>query len=102
MYAHGLRIWQASKDFLESILRNPRRCCRHGQMPPTVLDDIMSAFFDGNCDVLLSTTITINPGLDVATANTLIVHPRADRFGLSQLYGCVAGWDARSCAPMRC
>jgi len=53
-------------------------------MPPTVLDDIMSAFYDGKYDVLLSTTI-IESGLDIPTANTLIVH-RADRFGLSQLY----------------
>ena len=53
-------------------------------MPPTVLDDIMSAFYDGKYDVLLSTTI-IESGLDIPTANTLIVH-RADRFGLAQLY----------------
>jgi transcription-repair coupling factor (superfamily II helicase) len=44
----------------------------------------MSAFYDGKYDVLLSTTI-IESGLDIPTANTLIVH-RADRFGLSQLY----------------
>jgi transcription-repair coupling factor (superfamily II helicase) len=56
----------------------------HGQMPPTVLDDIMTAFYDGKYDVLLSTTI-IESGLDIPTANTLIVH-RADRFGLAQLY----------------
>jgi transcription-repair coupling factor (superfamily II helicase) len=49
-----------------------------------VLDDIMSAFYDGKYDVLLSTTI-IESGLDIPTANTLIVH-RADLFGLSQLY----------------
>jgi transcription-repair coupling factor (superfamily II helicase) len=53
-------------------------------MPPTVLDDIMSAFYDGKYDVLLSTTI-VESGLDIPTANTLIVH-RADMFGLSQLY----------------
>src|SRR2546427_7725948 len=56
----------------------------HGQVPSTVLEDIMSAFSDGKFDVLLSTTI-IESGLDIPTANTLIVH-RADRFGLSQLY----------------
>jgi transcription-repair coupling factor (superfamily II helicase) len=53
-------------------------------MPPTVLDDIMSAFYDGKYDLLLSTTI-VESGLDIPNANTLIVH-RADRFGLSQLY----------------
>ncbi len=56
----------------------------HGQMPPTVLEDVMAAFYDGKYDVLLSTTI-IESGLDIPTANTLIVH-RADMFGLSQLY----------------
>jgi len=49
-----------------------------------VLEDIMAAFYDGKYDVLLSTTI-IESGLDIPSANTLIVH-RADRFGLSQLY----------------
>ena len=56
----------------------------HGQMPPGELDDIMNAFYDGNYDVLLSTTI-VESGLDIPTANTLIVH-RADMFGLAQLY----------------
>jgi len=45
---------------------------------------VMSAFYDRQIDVLLSTTI-VESGLDVPSANTLIVH-RADMFGLSQLY----------------
>ena len=56
----------------------------HGQMPPGQLDDVMNAFYDGQYDVLLSTTI-VESGLDIPTANTLIVH-RADMFGLAQLY----------------
>jgi transcription-repair coupling factor (superfamily II helicase) len=48
------------------------------------LEDVMTGFYDRQYDVLLSTTI-IESGLDISTANTLIVH-RADRFGLSQLY----------------
>ena len=44
----------------------------------------MNAFYEGRYDVLLSTTI-VESGLDVPTANTLIVH-RADMFGLAQLY----------------
>ncbi len=48
------------------------------------LDDIMNAFYDGQYDVLLSTTI-VESGLDIPTANTLVVH-RADMFGLAQLY----------------
>ncbi|HZL40301.1 MAG TPA: transcription-repair coupling factor [Pseudolabrys sp.] len=74
----------SAKDFLDKNLPELRVTVAHGQMPPTVLDDIMTAFYDGKYDVLLSTTI-IESGLDIPTANTLIVH-RADRFGLSQLY----------------
>ena len=73
-----------AKDFLDKNIPEVRVGVAHGQMPPTVLDDIMSAFYDGKYDVLLSTTI-IESGLDIPTANTLIVH-RADMFGLAQLY----------------
>ena len=73
-----------AKDFLEKNVPEVRVAVAHGQMPPTVLDDIMSAFYDGKFDVLLSTTI-VESGLDIPRANTLIVH-RADMFGLSQLY----------------
>jgi transcription-repair coupling factor (superfamily II helicase) len=72
------------KEFLDKHVPEMRVAVAHGQMPSTTLDDIMSAFYDGKYDLLLSTTI-IESGLDIPTANTLIVH-RADRFGLSQLY----------------
>ena len=72
------------KDFLDKTVPEVRVAVAHGQMPSTVLEDIMSAFYDGKYDVLLSTTI-VESGLDIPTANTLIVH-RADMFGLSQLY----------------
>jgi transcription-repair coupling factor (superfamily II helicase) len=73
-----------AKEFLDKNVPEVRVAVAHGQMPATVLDDIMAAFYDGKYDLLLSTTI-IESGLDIPTANTLIVH-RADRFGLSQLY----------------
>jgi transcription-repair coupling factor (superfamily II helicase) len=73
-----------AKDFLDNHVPEMRVAIAHGQMPSTVLDDIMSAFYDGKYDLLLSTSI-IESGLDIPNANTLIVH-RADRFGLSQLY----------------
>ncbi|WP_288759508.1 transcription-repair coupling factor [uncultured Brevundimonas sp.] len=56
----------------------------HGQMSATQLEEVMSAFYDGEYDVLVSTTI-VESGLDIPTANTLVVH-RADMFGLAQLY----------------
>jgi transcription-repair coupling factor (superfamily II helicase) len=73
-----------AKEFLDKHVPELRVAVAHGQMASSVLDDIMSAFYDGKYDVLLSTTI-IESGLDIPNANTLIVH-RADRFGLSQLY----------------
>jgi transcription-repair coupling factor (superfamily II helicase) len=72
------------KDFLDKHVPEMKTAVAHGQMPSTTLEDIMSAFYDGKYEMLLSTTI-IESGLDIPTANTLIVH-RADRFGLSQLY----------------
>ena len=56
----------------------------HGQMAAGELEDIMTAFYEGRYDVLLSTTI-VESGLDIPRANTLIIH-RADMFGLAQLY----------------
>ncbi|MFQ3184558.1 MAG: transcription-repair coupling factor (superfamily II helicase), partial [Octadecabacter sp.] len=56
----------------------------NGQMAAGELDDRMNAFYDGKYDVLLATTI-VESGLDIPTANTMIVH-RADMFGLAQLY----------------
>ena len=56
----------------------------HGQMGARQVEERMSAFYDRKYDVLLSTTI-VESGLDIPSANTLIVH-RSDRFGLAQLY----------------
>jgi transcription-repair coupling factor (superfamily II helicase) len=56
----------------------------HGQMSASELEDVMTAFYDGRHDILLSTAI-VESGLDLPNANTLIVH-RADMFGLAQLY----------------
>jgi transcription-repair coupling factor (superfamily II helicase) len=70
--------------FLRSDVPELKFAIAHGQMAAGELDDIMNAFYDGQYDVLLSTTI-VESGLDVPTANTLIVH-RADMFGLAQLY----------------
>lgn len=72
------------KTFLRESVPEVSFVAAHGQMAATQLEDIMTAFYEGRYDVLLSTTI-IESGIDIPTANTLIVH-RADRFGLSQLY----------------
>ncbi|NBB51786.1 transcription-repair coupling factor [Rhizobium sp. CRIBSB] len=70
--------------FLRTQVPEVKFVVGHGQMSPTQLEDVMSAFYDGQYDVLLSTTI-VESGLDIPTANTLIVH-RADMFGLAQLH----------------
>jgi transcription-repair coupling factor (superfamily II helicase) len=72
------------KDFLEEAVPELKVAVAHGQMPPGELEDVMNAFYEGKYNVLLSTTI-VESGLDIPTANTLIVH-RADMFGLAQLY----------------
>lgn len=56
----------------------------HGQMPVKTLDSVISHFYEGKFDLLLSTSI-IESGLDIPRANTIIVH-RSDLFGLAQLY----------------
>ncbi|AFE53592.1 transcription-repair coupling factor [Rickettsia prowazekii] len=56
----------------------------HGKMTPSKIDEVMSEFYVGKFDILISTTI-IESGIDIAEANTMIIH-KADTLGLSQLY----------------
>ncbi len=72
------------EEFLTKEVPEVRAVTAHGQMSPTEVEDRMSSFYDRKYDVLLSTTI-VESGLDIPTANTMIIH-RADRFGLAQLY----------------
>ncbi|NOD95973.1 transcription-repair coupling factor [Ruegeria sp. HKCCD6228] len=72
------------EEFLKSQLPELTYVVAHGQMAAGELDDRMNAFYDGKYDVLLATTI-VESGLDIPTANTMVVH-RADMFGLAQLY----------------
>jgi transcription-repair coupling factor (superfamily II helicase) len=72
------------KSFLDREIPEAKVAIAHGQMAATQLEDVMTAFYEGKYDILLSTTI-VESGLDIPTANTLIVH-RADMFGLAQLY----------------
>ena len=72
------------EEFLREQVPEVSVITAHGQMAAGELDDRMNAFYDGKYDVLLATTI-VESGLDIPTANTMIVH-RADMFGLAQLY----------------
>ena len=82
--APRIRDLDQLEEFLRENVPEITFTIAHGQMAPTELEDIMTAFYEGEFDVLLSTTI-VESGLDVPRANTLIIH-RADRFGLAQLY----------------
>lgn len=73
-----------AKAFLEVHVPELKSITAHGQMSPSDIEERIGAFYDGEYDVLLSTTI-VESGLDIPRANTLIVY-RADRFGLAQLY----------------
>jgi transcription-repair coupling factor (superfamily II helicase) len=72
------------EEFMQSHVPEVKYVVAHGQMAGSALEDIMTAFYDGQYDVLLSTSI-IESGIDIPRANTMIVY-RADRFGLAQLY----------------
>ena len=70
--------------FIEEYVPEINYVVAHGQMPAGELDERMNAFYDGKFGILVATTI-VESGLDIPTANTIIIH-RADMFGLSQLY----------------
>ena len=71
-------------DRLITLVPDLKILTAHGKMSATELDQAMTDFGDGAADVLLSTNI-IESGIDIPTANTLIIH-RSDMFGLAQLY----------------
>ena len=72
------------QEFLRDNVPEIKYRTAHGQMPATELEPIINAFYDGEFDVLLSTTI-VESGLDIPRANTLIVW-RADMLGLAATY----------------
>ncbi len=68
----------------ERLAPGVRYAVAHGRMEAADLEQVMARFYDGEVRILLSTNI-IESGLDIPSANTIILH-RADRFGLAQLY----------------
>jgi len=82
--APRIKDLQAIGEFLENEIPELKFKIAHGQMAPSALEDIMTAFYEGKFDTLVSTTI-VESGLDIPAANTMIIH-HADMFGLSQLY----------------
>ena len=72
------------KAMLEELLPEARIAVAHGQMHERELEKVMRDFVSQRSNILLCTTI-IETGIDVPTANTIVMH-RADKFGLAQLH----------------
>jgi transcription-repair coupling factor (superfamily II helicase) len=69
---------------LQQLVPEVRLDIAHGRMSETNLEQVMYRFLNKEFDMLVCTTI-IESGLDIPSANTIIVN-RADRFGLAQIY----------------
>lgn len=72
------------REQLAQLIPEARIVVGHGQMNERELESVMRDFYQQRYNVLLCTTI-IETGIDVPTANTIIMH-RADKFGLAQLH----------------
>jgi len=79
-----VRSIEAMRKFLSELVPRARIGVAHGQMAEGKLEEVMTRFVSRELDLLLSTSI-IESGLDIPSANTIVVN-RADHFGLSQLY----------------
>ena len=75
---------EETAERVRAMVPGARVIVAHGQMEEKQLEQVMLTFLRGEADVLVCTTI-IESGLDISSANTLIVE-RADELGLSQLY----------------
>ena len=71
-------------ETLERLLPEARIRVAHGRMRERELEHVMRDFYQQRFNLLLCTTI-IESGIDIPTANTIIIH-RADKFGLAQLH----------------
>ncbi len=74
----------AMRDKLEKMLPEARVGIAHGQLRERELEHVMRDFYHQRFNLLLCTTI-IETGIDVPTANTIIMN-KADRFGLAQMH----------------
>jgi transcription-repair coupling factor (superfamily II helicase) len=75
---------QNRKHALQELIPEATISVAHGQMHERELESVMREFVTQRTNILLCTTI-IETGIDVPTANTIIMH-RADKFGLAQLH----------------
>ena len=71
-------------SYIRRLLPNARVGISHGQMQEKLLEKVIERLYDGQYDILISTTLIEN-GIDIAKANTMLVVD-ADKLGLSTLY----------------
>ncbi len=81
---NNIQSIQKIADKLQRLVPEARLQVAHGRMDEDQLEEAMFLFMNKEIDMLVCTTI-IESGLDISTANTIIVN-RADRFGLAQMY----------------
>lgn len=75
---------QTIREMILDLMPRVRIGIAHGQLPEHQLEEVMKKFIDHEIDLLLCTSI-IESGLDIPSANTIIIN-HADEFGLAQLY----------------
>jgi len=84
-YLHNrIETIKETADFLKNLVKKAKVDFIHGKMKPSEIEKKIIDFLEGKTNLLVSTSI-IETGIDIPTANTLIVD-RADLFGLAQLY----------------
>ena len=84
-YIHNrVQTIEKAAAHIRELVPEARVAVAHGQMNETQLERVMVDFWEREADVLVCTTI-VEAGLDIASANTLIIE-RADLLGLSQLH----------------
>jgi len=71
-------------DFVQNLVPEAKVGIAHGQMKEGEIEDVMAQFINKSLNVLITTAI-IESGIDIPTANTIIIN-RAERFGLADLY----------------
>ncbi len=84
-YLHNrVETIEEAGEHVQELAPKARLLVAHGQLHERALEKVMLAFLAGEADVLVTTSI-IESGIDIPSANTLIVE-RADMLGLAQLY----------------
>ena len=75
---------ESYREYIQNLVPRAKTLVAHGQLPERELEKRIKAFYSGEYQILVSTTIIEN-GIDMPNVNTMIVN-RAERYGLSQLH----------------